>query len=144
MNVETQKPTDWVVAASLPWLDFPEKFHSGGVKWKLIHTDLERDTWTVLFFGPAGSSLSPHMHEGCAEGWQMYGRIVVHEPYAAEGPGYIYEYAGAVHPRTNLKDDTEFFLTMHGNVIWIDEAGGKIPFGPREAKLLWEAQQAEA
>lgn len=136
---------DYVQVDQVDWQDFPEDFHSGGVKWKLLHVSPEMAFWTVLFYCPKGSVLQPHIHHGPAEGWIFDGSIQVRGGPEAGGVlgiknGFIYEAAGAQHDETVMREDTTFILQMIGPLSWVKKDGSHVIQSWETAQALWEQQ----
>jgi acetylacetone-cleaving enzyme len=134
---------EFIPTKSIGWREFPQEFHSGGVQWKLLRVSPETAAWTVLFRGPAGSAFRPHIHHGPAEGFVFCGKVGVRDMYA-EGPGFVYEAAGARHEKTTVIEDTEFLLTMSGPLTWVMPSGEKRVVGWEDAQQIWEQQQTQA
>jgi hypothetical protein len=138
---------EYVQTDTVAWQDFPEEFHSGGVKWKLLRVSPEMAFWTVLFFCPDKSVLQPHIHHGPAEGWIFDGSIE-----ARGGPenggvlgvkdGFVYEAAGARHDETKMRADTTFILQMVGPLTWTTTDGRQVVQTWEDAQRLWEKQTA--
>ncbi len=143
MKIEAAKPEDaYVQTNEIAWQDFPADFHSGGVKWKLLHVSPEFGIWTVMFFCPNGSILYPHIHHGPAEGWIFEGILELRGGPEKGGAlcikdGFLYEATGA---ETKMLADTSFVLQMVGPITWLLKDGRQINQTWFDAQQLWNQQ----
>lgn len=128
---------------ALPWLPLNTSMQTGGIEWKLLDANPQDTRWTVMYRGPAGSIIMPHIHDGEAEGYLFYGSLTTGEGgSSAAGEGFIREPAQANHPRTTLLTDTCFLLTMEGPIRWKQPDGGEYLQTPANALEEWERQLA--
>lgn len=144
--MQVNKPQDaYVQVDQVQWQDFPEQFHSGGVKWKLLHVSPEFGIWTVMFFCPDQSTLAPHIHHGPAEGYVFDGILELRGGPDKGGAlcikhGYLYEATGAEHETTKMLADTTFILQMVGPISWLLEDGTQLNQTWLDAQNLWNQQ----
>lgn len=127
----------------LPWLPFGPGKYAHDIEWKLLNADLEGDRWTVLFRGPDGAYIFPHIHDDEAEGWLFHGGIQISEDKVGRGPSWFREEKAASHPRTVFVGDTEFVITMIGAITWVQEDGSHIKTTAAQGKAIWEEQFGE-
>ena len=145
---QIQKPQDaYVQVDQVEWQEFPEQFHTGGVKWKLLHVSPEFGIWTVMFFCPNGSILMPHIHHGPAEGYVFDGILELRGGPENGGAlcikhGFLYEATGAEHEETKMLADTTFILQMVGPITWKTADGKDVNQSWSSAQDLWEQQTA--
>lgn len=143
-----QKPQDaYVQVDQVKWQAFPEQFHTGGVKWKLLHVSPELGIWTVMFYCPNGSILLPHIHHGPAEGYVFEGILELRGGPEKGGAlcvqhGFLYEATGAEHDETKMLADTTFILQMIGPITWKTADGQDVNQTWSSAQALWEQQTA--
>ena len=141
---DVQVETAFVPTETIGWQPFPEEYQTGGIEWKLVHLRKSADQWTAMFRGPAGSFIHPHIHSGEAQGFILYGKVQVHAPHYTDGAGYLYEMAGASHPKTVMLEPSEFILTMTGPLLWLTPDGKQIEQTLEDAEQLWNEGVAGA
>lgn len=144
--MQVQKPEDaYVQVNEVQWQDFPAEFHTGGVKWKLLHVSPEFGIWTVMFFCPNQSILRRHIHHGPAEGYIFDGILELRGGPENGGAlcikdGYLYEATGAHHDDTKMLADTTFILQMVGPISWLMDDGTQVNQTWLDAQNLWNQQ----
>ena len=142
-DITWESPGAFVSPEEQPWLPMSDQQQKGGIEWKLMFAPPRSGRWTVMFRGPAGSEIMPHIHTGEAEGYLFYGKITTSvAEFAATGEGFIFEPANASHPMTRLLEDTCFILTMDGPIRWIQPDGTEVVQTPELAVAEWERQKA--
>ena len=140
------KPQDaYIQVDQVEWQDFPAKYHTGGVKWKLLNVAPDLGFWTVLYFCPKDSVLTSHIHHGPAEGWIFDGVLELRGGPENGGSlciknGFLYEANGAKHEETKMLEDTTFILQMIGPLTWILKDGTQDLQTWEDALNLWEEQ----
>lgn len=144
----TKTQDAYVQVDKVEWQEFPAQYHSGGVKWKLLHVSPEMGIWTVLFYCPDQSVLAPHIHHGPAEGYVFDGILELRGGPEKGGAlcikdGFLYEATGADHDETKMLADTTFSLQMMGPLTWILEDGTQENQTCMDAVELWEKQTAQ-
>lgn len=136
---------EYVHLPDVDWIDFPDAFSEGGIRWKLLHVSPEMGAWTAIFDCPAGSSFNSHVHIGPGEYFLTKGRMDVRGGIEQGGdtavaPGYGYESANARHDKTNFPVDSEFYMTFLGPLNFIKPDGSTIAvIGWEEAQGAWAA-----
>lgn len=144
VNVTWESPGAFVHVDDQPWLPMSDSQQQGGIEWKLMYARPGNSRWTVMYRGPAGSAIMPHIHAGEAEGYLFYGKVTTSTAeHAGSGEGFILEPAGAHHPLTRLLEDTCFILTMDGPIRWLQDDGSELVQTPESAMSEWVRRKAE-
>lgn len=135
---------EYVQMDAVDWKPFPEVFGPGGIRWKLLHVSPEAGAWTAIFDCPAGSSFAAHIHVGPGEYFLTKGKMDVRGGKEAGGdtaiaPGYGYESCNARHDKTYFPEDSEFYMTFLGPLVFIQPDGTPIAVvGWEQAQAAWE------
>jgi len=141
--IKGRAPDEGLSPDSLPWMEFPPGYHTGGLEWKLLHVAPEAPSWTVLFRAVRDVTARPHVHHGPAYVYQYAGEVVLNGQ-TIRASAFGYEGAGAVHPHTLFKAGAEFLMTMFGPLEFDAEDGTKYLMTWLDAQKLWAEQTASA
>ena len=111
----------FVSSRELKWAPFSE-----GIWLKLLRLSPETGSWTILLKCAAGSSFARHRHLGAGEYFMLSGRMDVRGGAAAGGVtavagDYGWEPVSVIHDSTCFPEPSEFIVTNHGAVQFLDE-----------------------
>jgi quercetin dioxygenase-like cupin family protein len=122
VSVTTQEiETNYVGSEELPWVPFTP--FTDLVQLKYYKIDPVRGEVVLSMRMPAGITLPAHYHTGVVIAYTVSGawRYLEHD-WVARAGDCVYETAGSSHA-PNALEDTEVFLTMVGELLFLDENG---------------------
>ena len=127
---------------TLPWKEFPEAYHTGGLEWKLLHVAPEAPSWTVLYRATRDVTARPHIHHGPAYVYQHKGEVVLHGQNV-KAPAFGYEASCANHESTFFKKGAEFVMTTFGPLEFDTADGRHVVMTWQDAQRVWAEQNGK-